>query len=555
MAPTHRYLLGEAEQRAVMESQARQKDAQAVNRFTRHEVKNGLLAGIELCDCLKSSLNQARLSESGANLKLPEVDGTSTTESSLSKPPFGLFNKRIDEMDWVLHEILDTVMAEAMARDVIHGVYRPKLERLNVMHTLETSVIDGGSSNRFKVVNNSDENSFFLLDSQLLKYIHRNAVSNACKYGQEGGLVTTSVSFDRETQEFLLQVSNLPGPSHDELVSMGPEATEGVFKQGRRLHAELQMGKPIVSSGDGAWIMNKCAKTLKGECSISFSSDHTTFTFRCPSKEFTELDDTLRPWGKPSNFTVPEGTWAIAVDDSLIQRKLLGKLFENAGVPKDHCLLLGKTSQEIRGFGGTVKRLLNEDPECKMLILMDENLDMTENGRDVLLSGSRALHEMLLELDPSEERRILALIRSANDSGEDVEVYTNRSHGFFPKTPMKRDRVREMLSLLWIRRFHNDTEDASTMTEQEEILRKDVAKALFLCSSLISDGVTISRWPKICNALWDLKTKLEHDLLSRRVHSMAELIGGMQKSGVPGNFDVKWKLIRETVDDAVLKNW
>jgi phage terminase small subunit len=48
---TERYRRFEAERRSA-ESLARQQDAQAINRFTRHEVKNGLLAGIELCDSL-----------------------------------------------------------------------------------------------------------------------------------------------------------------------------------------------------------------------------------------------------------------------------------------------------------------------------------------------------------------------------------------------------------------------------------------------------------------------------------------------------------------------
>jgi hypothetical protein len=52
---TERYRRFEAERRN-MESLARQQDAQAINRFTRHEVKNGLLVGIELCDSLMNSM-------------------------------------------------------------------------------------------------------------------------------------------------------------------------------------------------------------------------------------------------------------------------------------------------------------------------------------------------------------------------------------------------------------------------------------------------------------------------------------------------------------------
>jgi hypothetical protein len=42
----------EAEKQVVSESTARQKDA-AANRFTRHEIKNGILSAIGLCDSLR----------------------------------------------------------------------------------------------------------------------------------------------------------------------------------------------------------------------------------------------------------------------------------------------------------------------------------------------------------------------------------------------------------------------------------------------------------------------------------------------------------------------
>ena len=43
-------------------------------------------------------------------------------------------------------------------------------------------------------------------------------------------------------------------------------------------------------------------------------------------------------------------------------------------------------------------------------------------------------------LDPSEERRLLALVRSANDSPDDVAMYMERAHGFLPKCPTEPDR-------------------------------------------------------------------------------------------------------------------
>merc|ERR1719287_53645 len=52
---SERFRLFEAEKRFVFETTARQKDAEA-NRFTRHEVKNGLLGAIEICGNMREQL-------------------------------------------------------------------------------------------------------------------------------------------------------------------------------------------------------------------------------------------------------------------------------------------------------------------------------------------------------------------------------------------------------------------------------------------------------------------------------------------------------------------
>ena len=48
---SERFRRFEVEKNVISETTARRKDA-AANRFTRHEVKNGLLAAIGLCDSL-----------------------------------------------------------------------------------------------------------------------------------------------------------------------------------------------------------------------------------------------------------------------------------------------------------------------------------------------------------------------------------------------------------------------------------------------------------------------------------------------------------------------
>ena len=51
------------------------------------------------------------------------------------------------------------------------------------------------------------------VDRQLVRYIYRNGVSNACKYGKKDGVVSTRVAYDRHLQLLTMQFINLPGES------------------------------------------------------------------------------------------------------------------------------------------------------------------------------------------------------------------------------------------------------------------------------------------------------------------------------------------------------
>ncbi|KAG7336808.1 hypothetical protein IV203_020516 [Nitzschia inconspicua] len=108
------------------------------------------------------------------------------------------------------------------------------------------------------------------------------------------------------------------------------------------------------------------------------------------------------------------------------------------------------------GLKALVLGLLQDNPDSKMLILIDENLDYYKSNtgdESVALSGSIIMQDILRALSPEQERRILALVRSANDSTTDVQMYIERTHGFFPKAPMLKDRVREIICPLWAGKF------------------------------------------------------------------------------------------------------
>ena len=101
------------------------------------------------------------------------------------------------------------------------------------------------------------------MDRQLLRYIYRNAVSNACKYGKKDGVVSTRVNYDRSLQLLTMQVINFPGVGHDRLCLLSAAEAAKVFEQDTQLKATQEAtGKDAEtirneSSGNGAWIMKK----------------------------------------------------------------------------------------------------------------------------------------------------------------------------------------------------------------------------------------------------------------------------------------------------------
>ena len=166
---TERYIRFEAERRVHAEVLARQREAKMASRFVRHEIKNGLLAGIELCDGLANAFAECY---------------PSTETESGQRPPVAAYSRTrncIEELDHMLHGILDTVLAESMARDVVNEVYRPRLERVHVPSLLQqVRSHQQRNSGRFTVECACPKMPYLMLDPQLFHYIHRNAGMFEC---------------------------------------------------------------------------------------------------------------------------------------------------------------------------------------------------------------------------------------------------------------------------------------------------------------------------------------------------------------------------------------
>ena len=178
----------------------------------------------------------------------------------------------MNELGKSLHETLDTILMEAMTRDLIHDLYRPHRERIDVSsvlsgvddkHSHSTLDVSGVRNlTRFPLITRPSPLPTFYLDPSLLKYVHREALSNACKYGKTGGSVLTEVIYDGKRQRMQINVINLPGDSHDKLCAMDSEAEKMVFAKGCQVHESFQgdtasraskKSEAAALPGDGGW--------------------------------------------------------------------------------------------------------------------------------------------------------------------------------------------------------------------------------------------------------------------------------------------------------------
>ena len=193
-------------------------------------------------------------------------------------------------------------------------------------------------------------------------------------------------------------------------------------------------------------IISKVAKIMKGQASIKFEDKRTVFSLNIPAK----LLERKRHNADVKEFSLPVNTWGIAIDDSKVQMKLLGKFLE---LPKDRIKVFGKDANEIMSFVDYVVNFMDEHMGDYILLIADENLDINdEAAKHVTISGSQLVENIRMRLLPEQEKRLVALIRSANDSISDVAIYNSRAHGFLPKAPIKKGNVLETLAPLWLAR-------------------------------------------------------------------------------------------------------
>lgn len=126
------------------------------------------------------------------------------------------------------------------------------------------------------------------MDRQLLRYIYRNAISNACKFGRKDGVVNTRVNYDSHLQLLTMQIINLPGVGHEKLCKLSAAEAEKIFEKNTKLKAtqesETDGAAPNDdSTGNGAWIMKKVRMRCLGFTSLFIRCDDDLQLFLCIS--------------------------------------------------------------------------------------------------------------------------------------------------------------------------------------------------------------------------------------------------------------------------------
>jgi hypothetical protein len=540
----------------------RKKDEEA-NRFTRHEVKNGILAAMGLLDHLRESMAHSNVEELNYEADLPRRVSETDIPSSDELAPAAAIDLRgsFDEIENTLTDILDTVLDEAMAREIVYGEYEPKMERLDVPAILAS--IRRRSCRRFPLSVLPDPLPRLALDRQLLRYIYRNAVSNACKYGKPDGLVDTRVLYNEKEGTFKMEVINLPGPGHADLEKLNEHQVASIFCQGTQLvatHSTDTVQAEIIrnkSSGNGAWIMQKCADALGGECNMQFEQARTVFSFTSPVAEnLIKLESD--PSQGDEDFLLPGETHGVVIDDSMIQRKILDRFLGMAGISKSRRHVLGKNADEVFGFCEYVADQMKKYPNDKFLVIADENLDIVDGGaRHLTVSGSLCVEKLRESLDEATESRLLALIRSANDSAKDLELYRSRAHGYMLKQPVKDQSLLDIIKPWWIARFPNSKGRASIVYTRSDSVSygpsvKDIENALKVVDALCTaqDGSAIKiRWLAIREKLHTLKGDLKTMKSKESLSEIEKQLDGLvQYTHLPPNFAERWSDVRSQIE-------
>lgn len=420
------------EKEVVAKDIAREKDRQ-VNKIIRHETKNGLFNAISHIESFIEMHKAAEKDDALASVTYQED-----------------LLHRYGELRDDLYIMLHTTLTDAMARDIINQDYVMKTDRCNLIeinHRLRND----------KYIWNIYPRNFpdIYFDESLYFLIIRNAVSNASKYGERGGMVVINLTLKNNLLE--LRIENKPGKNHSQLLKL-PDPNI-IFLQGTRLDTsdnEINLR----SSGDGAWIISECSKLSNGKCSIKFEEDKTTFTYTTTVKPYvTKLDI--------DEFDFPNNVIFYGIDDSKMQRKQLERIMSSMNIPETNVFIRGDGMNEILSLYTFLYNNITTRPNYYHIIICDENLDYRNDFQELLQEHGSILCKKIID-NLQSNYNILAFIRSANDSAEENSKYLEMVHGILPKG-IKISEIKRTIASIWFKHFGVVTTTRDQTTFDDDI--------------------------------------------------------------------------------------
>ena len=185
------------------------------------------------------------------------------------------------------------------------------------------------------------------------------------------------------------------------------------------------------------------------------------------------------------------------------------------------------------------------------------------------MSGSLCIESIRKRVLPDQERRMLALVRSANDSANDVAIYNSRAHGFLPKAPLQRDKIPDMISPLWEKRYpkalakslyesKGSDEDVDEGYESEIIIsRTDLRQSVIAIEKILA-GLEEEDLPRRWGMIWEKLHALKGDMLTYdsgdEVRQVVYQINSLRGRSLPPNFMKRWDDIKKLAEKAIGSN-
>ena len=501
-----------AEKELLKQQVAREKDEQA-NAFDRHETKNGLLSASGQVETLMRIHREA------------ESDSTLYKEEHREEV-YTLYS----DLAYDLDQTLQTVLSNAMTREIIHNTYKPKLEPYDILIAKQRIKGDNYVWNIYP--RHIPE---ILMDESLFFYILRNGISNANKYGELNGIVTISISIKNTNLE--VKIDNLPGDNHNKLISL--ENHNIIFDRGIRLHEtgpSTQRGSR--SAGDGAWIMNTCAKLLDGSCNIQFNETGTTFIFTAPVSTCVTNEDII-------DFAFPTNTCFYLIDDSRMQRKMLERSISNIGIPTENIYVKGVDMNEILYLETFLLSKLN-NTEKYHIIICDENLDYkTKRGELETVLGTKMWGNIK---DRTTNKNVLFFTRSANDSNAEIEQYMKVADGIISKKVSKPEELKRIIAEKWLEQI-----GIATPTHVKSTFNNDLADIIDIYMEDLNEFLLLESSKCTWEVFWSELHKIKGSILTlNEIINSADVVRMIEK--LRGNefdetYDEKWSIVKQGLTD------